>query len=109
VQPISSPRPSSPLHSRRNAGHAIGAGCQTSLHKLEFSFLNSNLIAPASQPSIFSYDTLPMMEEHMFGESIQGAMTETLLFLAIVGLTMVSTIDLYMQPIKQEKNTDQKH
>jgi hypothetical protein len=46
-----------------------------------------------------------MMEEHvMFGESAQA-----FLFLAIVGLTVVSTIDLVMQPIKQEKNTDQKH
>jgi hypothetical protein len=45
-----------------------------------------------------------MMEEHMFGESSQ-----VLLFLAIVGLTVVSTIDLIMQPGKQRKNTDQKH
>jgi hypothetical protein len=44
------------------------------------------------------------MEEHMFGES-----TQVLLFLAIVGLTVVSTIDLVMQPIKQQKNTDQEH
>jgi hypothetical protein len=36
-------------------------------------------------------------------------MTEALLFLAIVGLTLVSTIDFAMQPLKQEKNTDQKH
>jgi hypothetical protein len=48
------------------------------------------------------------MEEHMFG-SIQGGMTETLLFLAIVGLTVVSTIDLVMQPIKQEKNINKEH
>jgi hypothetical protein len=48
------------------------------------------------------------MEEHMFGP-IQGGMTEALLFLAIVGLTVVSTIDLVMQPIKQQKNTDQEH
>jgi hypothetical protein len=53
---------------------------------------------------IFSCDTFPMMEECMFGES-----TQVLLFLAIVCLTVVSTIDLVMQPIKQEKNTDQKH
>ena len=38
----------------------------------------------------------------MLGES-----TQILLFLAIVGLTVVSTIDLVMQPIKQQKNTDQ--
>jgi hypothetical protein len=44
------------------------------------------------------------MEEHMFGES-----TQVLLFLAIVGLTVVSTIDLVMQPVKQQKNTDQEH
>jgi hypothetical protein len=44
------------------------------------------------------------MEEHMLGES-----TQILLFLAIVGLTVVSTIDLVMQPIKQQKNTDQEH
>jgi hypothetical protein len=44
------------------------------------------------------------MEEHMFGES-----TQVLLFLAIVSLTVVSTIDLVMQPIKQQKNTDQEH
>ena len=40
----------------------------------------------------------------MFGE-----LTQILLFLAIVGLTVVSTIDLVMQPIKQQKNTDQEH
>jgi hypothetical protein len=44
------------------------------------------------------------MEEPMFGGS-----TQVLLFLAIVGLTLVSTIDLLMQSIKQEKNTDQEH
>jgi hypothetical protein len=44
------------------------------------------------------------MEEHMLGES-----TQILLFLAIVGLAVVSTIDLVMQPIKQQKNTDQEH
>ena len=38
----------------------------------------------------------------MFGES-----TQILLFLAIVGLTVVSTIDLVMQPIKQGKSTKQ--
>jgi hypothetical protein len=54
------------------------------------------------------------MEEDMFG-SFQGGMTEALLFLAIVGLTMVSTIDLAMRPIeqgkstKQGKSTDQEH
>jgi hypothetical protein len=47
-----------------------------------------------------------MMEEPMFG-SIQGGLTETLLFLAIVGLTLVSTIDLAMRPIKQGKGTKQ--
>ncbi len=48
-----------------------------------------------------------MMEEDMFG-SIQGGVTEALLFLAIVGLTVVSTIDLSMQPVKQEKTPDKK-
>jgi hypothetical protein len=72
--------------------------------KIEFSFLNGNLIVPASQLSIFNCDTFPMMEEHMFGES-----TQILLFLAIVGLTVVSTIDLVMQPIKQEQDIDKKH
>jgi hypothetical protein len=73
-------------------------------HKMEFSFLNGNLIAPASQLFIFQRDTFPMMEEHMFGES-----TQVLLFLAIVGLTVVSTIDIVMQPIKQEQDIDKKH
>jgi hypothetical protein len=59
---------------------------------------------PASRLFIFSCDTFPMMEEHMLGES-----TQVLLFLAIVGLTVVSAIDLAMQPIKQEKNTDREH
>jgi hypothetical protein len=58
----------------------------------------------ASQLFIFNSDTFAVMEEHMFGGS-----TQALLFLAIVGLTVVSTIDLVMQPIKQQKNTDQKH
>jgi hypothetical protein len=72
--------------------------------KIEFSFLNGNLIASASRLFIFSYDTFPMMEEDMLGES-----TQILLFLAIVGLTVVSTIDLVMQPVKQQKNTDREH
>lgn len=45
----------------------------------------------------------------MFGEASQSGMTETLLFMAIVGLALVSTIDLFIVAIKQEKNTDQKH
>jgi hypothetical protein len=45
-----------------------------------------------------------MMEARMFGET-----TQVLLFLAIVVLTMLSTIDLVMQPIKQQKNTDREH
>jgi hypothetical protein len=84
-----------------------GLGWPTTIsrsHKIEFSFLNGNLIVPASQLFIFDRDTFPTMEEHMFGES-----TQILLFLAIVGLTVVSTIDLVMQPIKQEKNTDREH
>ena len=40
----------------------------------------------------------------MFGE-----LTQILLFLAIAGLTVVSTIDLVMQPIKQEQGIDKKH
>jgi hypothetical protein len=49
-----------------------------------------------------------MMEGLMFG-SIQGGVTEMLLFLAIVGLAVVSTIDLSMQPIKQAKDIDKQH
>jgi hypothetical protein len=71
---------------------------------MEFSFLNSNLMAPASQLFIFKRNTFPTMEEHMFGEAPQA-----LLFLAIVGLTVVSTIDLVMQPIKQGQDIDKKH
>jgi len=40
----------------------------------------------------------------MFGES-----TQVLLFLAIVGLTVVSTLDLVMQPIKQKQDIDREH
>ena len=61
-------------------------------------------MVPANEPFIFSYDAFTIMEEPMFGGS-----TQVLLFLAIVGLTLVSTIDLLMQSIKQEKNTDQEH
>jgi hypothetical protein len=59
---------------------------------------------PASRLYILGRNTFPMMEEHMFGES-----TQILLFLAIAGLTVVSTIDLIMQPVKQQKSTDQDH
>jgi hypothetical protein len=45
----------------------------------------------------------------MFGELSQSSVMEVLLFLAIVSLTLVSTIDLFMQAIKQEKNTDKKY
>jgi hypothetical protein len=71
---------------------------------MKFSFLNGNLIAPSSQLFIFDCGTFPILEEYMFGEP-----TQVLLFPAIVGLTVVSTIDLVMQPIKQQKNTDQEH
>ena len=40
---------------------------------------------------------------------MSGESTQILLFLAIVGLTVLSTINLSMQPIKQEKNIDKKH
>jgi type II secretory pathway pseudopilin PulG len=33
-------------------------------------------------------------------------MAETLVVVAIVGLTLVSTIDLFLQSIKREKNID---
>jgi hypothetical protein len=85
-------------------GRAAPAHHWRRLDKIEFSFLNGNLMVPASRLFIFSCDTFPAMEEHMFGES-----TQVLLFLAIVGLTVVSTIDLVMQPIKQEQDIDKKH
>jgi hypothetical protein len=59
---------------------------------------------PARPLFIFSSDTFSMLEELMSGES-----TQLLLFLAIVGLTVVSTIDLAMQPVKQEQDIDKKH
>ena len=46
-----------------------------------------------------------MKEEH----TMSGESTQILLFLAIVGLTVLSTIDLSMQPVKQEKKIDKKH
>lgn len=69
-----------------------------------FSYLNGNLVVPPSRLFMFTRGTIPTMEEQMIGES-----TQILLFLAIVGLTVVSTIDLVMQPIKQEKNSDREH
>ena len=45
----------------------------------------------------------------MFGESSQSSVMEVLLFLAIVSLTLVSTIDLFMQTVKQENNTHKKY
>jgi hypothetical protein len=62
-----------------------------------------------SQLLIYGDKAFRMMEEYMFGESSQGSVTEVLLFLAIVCLTLVSTIDLFMRAVKQEKNIDQKH
>jgi hypothetical protein len=47
------------LHLGRHAGHACGAECQTVSHKIEFSFLNGNLMVPASQLPIFEHDTFP--------------------------------------------------
>jgi hypothetical protein len=96
--------PASALHSSRHARHAGETRRPTYAHKSEFSFLNVNLIVLASQLFIFSCDTFPTMEEHMFGE-----LTQILLFLAIAGLTVVSTIDLVMHPIKQEQGIDKKH
>jgi hypothetical protein len=61
-------------------------------------------MVPASRLVKFRCDAIPTMEEYMFGES-----TQILLFLAIVGLTVVSTIDLAMQPVKQEPDIDKKH
>jgi type II secretory pathway pseudopilin PulG len=45
----------------------------------------------------------------MFVESSQGVLAETLVVVAIVGLTLVSTIDLFLQSIKQEKKIDREH
>ena len=45
----------------------------------------------------------------MFGELSQSSVMEVLLFLAIVSLTLVSTIDLFMQTVKQENNIDKKY
>jgi hypothetical protein len=42
-------------------------------------------------------------------ESSQCILAETLVVMAIVGLTLVSTIDLFLQSIKQEKNIDREH
>jgi hypothetical protein len=70
-------RPASPLHSRRHAGRASGAERQTCSHKIEFRFLNGNLIAPASQLFIFSRDTFLTKEAPMFGNSIQGSVAES--------------------------------
>jgi hypothetical protein len=60
--------------------------------------------APESELLIFDRDAFPVMEVHMLGES-----TQALLFLAIVGLALVSTVDLLMQPVKQEIKNDKKH
>jgi hypothetical protein len=49
------------------------------------------------------------MEEHMSVESSQCILAETFVVVAIVGLTLVSTIDLFLQSIKQEKNIDREH
>jgi hypothetical protein len=43
---------------------------------MKFSFLYGNLIAPASRLSIFNYDTFPMVEAQMFGNSSQGCVAE---------------------------------
>lgn len=43
----------------------------------------------------------------MFGETNQGALTEALVFLAIVILAVASTVNFTMKPVKQEKNTAQ--
>jgi len=55
---------------------------------------------------IFDCDTFRKMEAEMFIESIQGSIIEALLFLAIVGLTLLSTIDFMLHSIKQEKKAD---
>ena len=80
-----------------------------SSHKTEFSFLNGILIVPACQRLISHCEIFRMVEEKMFGESSQSSVMEVLLFLAIVSLTLVSTIDLFMQTVKQENNTHKKY
>jgi hypothetical protein len=78
-------------------------------HKIEFSRVNGNLMVSASPLPIFNWDSFREMEEQMFVESAQGSMTEVLLFMAIIGLTLVSTIDLLLHTIKQEKKADREH
>jgi hypothetical protein len=50
-----------------------------------------------------------MTEERMFVEFISKHDAETLVVVAIVGLTLISTIDLFLQSIKQEKKIDREH
>jgi hypothetical protein len=48
------------------------------------------------------------MEERMFDATTQGSMAELLILLAIVSLTVVSTIDLVLHAEEHSKNNDQK-
>lgn len=53
-------------------------------------------------------DTFPRMEDRMFDATTQGSMAELLILLAIVCLTVVSTIDLVLHAEEHNKNNDQK-
>ena len=46
-------------------------------HKIEFIFLNGNLVPLASRHLIFSHETFPFMEERMFGGSAQDRAAES--------------------------------
>jgi hypothetical protein len=61
------------VHRNRPFVHADMRVTQICSHKIEFSFLNANLMVPASPLSIFNYDTFPMVEALMFGNSSQSS------------------------------------
>ena len=80
-----------------------------SSHKTEFSFLNGIFIGAGVSAAYLSLRDLQNGGGENVWRIIIKTLMEVLLFLAIVSLTLISTIDLFMQTVKQENNTHKKY
>jgi hypothetical protein len=71
---------------------------QKCANKIEFSFLNGNLVAPVSQLPIFEHDTFPMVEAYMFDNPAQGNVAEPSFLYMVMAATYFRQASRTRQP-----------